>query len=760
MGRINSLHRYCYLPRLCLLIFAVVPWFSTVVGQSDGTLRGIVTSENDGRPLPNANVVLATPGDSLFRATATNVDGYYEFERIPPGRYCFRASFVGFETYRDTVSLGSDPVQKSISLVSRSEEMEEVTVAAEREALERQAGLQTVQAAGVSRVPTPGPSGDLAAYLKTLPSVTSTGDRGGQLYVRGGTPSQNLVRVDGLSIINPFHISPLFSAFPEKILKSADVYAGGFGAEYAGALSSVIDVMLRDGNMKNYEGTASVSPFITSALVEGPIEQGRSSFLGSVRYSLIEQSAPSLTGRQAPLRFYDLVGRYSFQRETAQCNLTGMHTFDRGRINPERETVLRWTNTSVGGRCLLFGSGLENAIDVSIGYTGFDNSAGTSGAPERTSSVRQGYFKLSRDQSVWGGTLSLGGRWEFANYAYELGERFTALEARDLFLTRLHGYAGMDWEIGDWLTVSPSIATQYHSKATTPTYEPRLRMSFRPWASDHREISLALGKYKQIIEGITDERDAGTVFTIWTPAFRTQRAPEALHGLLGYQERIGSFLDLSIEGYGKLLNDIPVPKWSPVAGFNTRTTPAEGLAYGADVQAVLNINSLYLFLGYGWSKVTYEAGTEDLGTWVGGEIFEYAPSHDRRHQLNVAASYEVAGITANVSWEFGSGRPYTKLYGFDLSLRTKILEESPTTDSGTALTLFDRPYGGRLPVYHRLDVAVSRSFDLSSSLSLETELGAINTYDRKNISYYDVNTLNRVNQSPLLPYLSLRVLIE
>jgi hypothetical protein len=169
---------------------------------------------------------------------------------------------------------------------------------------------------------------------------------------------------------------------------------------------------------------------------------------------------------------------------------------------------------------------------------------------------------------------------------------------------------------------------------------------------------------------------------------------------------------------------------------------------------------LYLFLGYGWSKVTYEAGTEDLGTWVGGEIFEYAPSHDRRHQLNVVASYEVAGVTANVSWKSGSGRPYTKLYGFDLSLRTKILEERPTTDSGTALTLFDRPYGGRLPVYHRLDVAVSRSFDLSSNLSLETELGAINTYDRKNISYYDVNTLNRVNQSPLLPYLSLRVLIE
>jgi hypothetical protein len=63
-------------------------------------------------------------------------------------------------------------------------------------------------------------------------------------------------------------------------------------------------------------------------------------------------------------------------------------------------------------------------------------------------------------------------------------------------------------------------------------------------------------------------------------------------------------------------------------------------------------------------------------------------------------------------------------------------------------------------VYHRLDVSVARDFTVSGGLTLETKAGAINTYDRSNIFYYDVNALQRINQSPLLPYLSLRVRVN
>jgi hypothetical protein len=139
-------------------------------------------------------------------------------------------------------------------------------------------------------------------------------------------------------------------------------------------------------------------------------------------------------------------------------------------------------------------------------------------------------------------------------------------------------------------------------------------------------------------------------------------------------------------------------------------------------------------------------------------VFSYTPAHNRTHQVNAVSSYEWLGFTTNVSWQLGSGRPYTRVFGFDLSL--DLPEQSPTGSPGTALTLFDQPYSADLPFYHRLDASIDRSFDVAPRARLEAKVGAINVYDRSNIFYYDVNRLQRVDQSPVLPYVSLQVLVE
>src|SRR5690606_35192440 len=113
-------------------------------------------------------------------------------------------------------------------------------------------------------------SGDLATYLQTLPGVVTTGDRGGQLFVRGGTPAENLALVDGIPIYQPFHILGFFSVFPEDLVSSVDFYAGGFGARYSGRTSSVLDVQMRDGNPNKLSGAGSISPFLAEVLAEGP----------------------------------------------------------------------------------------------------------------------------------------------------------------------------------------------------------------------------------------------------------------------------------------------------------------------------------------------------------------------------------------------------------------------------------------------------------------------------------------------------------
>lgn len=730
-----------------------------VQAQNTAALRGLVISADDGSALVNANVILSTLSGERVKGTVTNLDGYYELQDLSPGQYRLRISYVGFETHQDTLSLAAERRRYNVELTPSQQMLGEVRVEAERGAAQRAAGVQTVGAADLERIPTPGPSGDLAAYLQSLPGVVTVGDRGGQLFIRGGTPSQNLIMVDGTRIIKPFHISGLYSNFPEEVVKTAEVHAGGFGAEYMGAVSSVIDVSLRKGNMNEYEGSASASPFITSARIEGPIREGTDSFLAVARRSLIRETAETLYGREVPLTFYDLTGRYSLQLETATCSVTGMLSDDRGRINPNRDLELSWSNSILGGRCLFFGEGVEHAITLNAGYSHFENAAGTVGNPQRTASVEKIHLSAESEQDFLNNTVTFGGRWIATTYGFDLDEKFTGLQRQVQSGGALQGYATMEWTIGDRLTVTPSFGTHFTvRRISSPTYEPRLRMSYRPDGTDQQEINLAVGKYNQVAEGITDERDAGTVFTVWRPSESNEPLLQALHGIVGYRQELGSSIEISVEGYAKDLSNVPVPKWSPVAKFDIQTTIADGYAYGFDVRTEVDKGPLYLFLGYGWSEVKYKAARDNLGAWRGGEIVQYHPAHDRRHQLNVVATYTLSEFTASVNWKLTSGRPYTKVFGFDLSL--ELPEQYPTNDPGTAQTYYARPYNAHLPSYHRLDVSIERTFDLTDNLFLEGKVGAINTYDRKNVFYYDINSIERVNQTPLLPYASLRIGIE
>lgn len=103
------------------------------------------------------------------------------------------------------------------------------------------------------------------------PGVVTTGDQGGQLYVRGGTPIQNKVLLDGMTIYNPFHSIGFFSIFETELVKNVDVYTGGFESKYGGRVSSVMDITYRDGNRKEFGGRVSASPFLAKMVLEGPI---------------------------------------------------------------------------------------------------------------------------------------------------------------------------------------------------------------------------------------------------------------------------------------------------------------------------------------------------------------------------------------------------------------------------------------------------------------------------------------------------------
>lgn len=709
--------------------------------------------------MQGATVALLDPDDEeILHAGATNTDGFQELRNVTPGRYILEVSYVGFETYRTELHLEDERRTYRVDLAVEAEELDEIEVEGERGAARRQAGLQTVRAAEIERIPAPGIGGDLASYLQTLPGVVSVGDRGGQLHIRGGAPSQNRFLVDGLPIVQPFHISSFYSAFPQDIIQDADIYAGGFGAEYSEATSSVLDVRLRPGNMEEYQGSAASGLHLASVSAEGPIQRGEQSFLFSARYSLMDQVAGPLFDQDADLNFYDITGRYSLQRDNASCNITATHTHDEGSLSPDRDLLLTWSNTVLGGRCFVYDERLDHAFTIRGGFTSYQNTAGTAGTPEREASQWRMYLGVTREQPVFGQLFDFGARFTMGRYEAVIDEQFVGVEQLRMLQGMLRGHASTDIEPSSYLTVTPSLGAQITAQSVRPVFEPRLRLSVRPDGTDQQEISLAAGLYRQIDEGVTDERDAGTVFTIWRPPDTNAPIPQSLHAILGYQQQIGTSVDLSVEGYVKQHQNLPVSEWTPEAAPTTSIARADGTTYGVDARVEFQRGPVYAFIGYGLSTVNYEAATDDLGAWIDGEIFSYSPPHDQRHQLSTVFSYEFRDITTSISWELGSGRPYTQVHSFDLAL--DIPDQTPTENIGTAHTIFEEPYGARLPTYHRLDVSIERSFDLTGRFAMDAELGAINVYNRNNIFYYDVNTLQREEQSPFLPYISLRLRAE
>jgi len=728
-----------------------------VVWAQDATLRVVVTSARDGGPLQGANVTLAIPGaEEPRQAGATTHDGYVALRDVSPGRYTITVSYLGFETHQDTLRLDSGTRVYNVSLSVATQQLTGLTVEGRSAEPARQVGLETIRSAELSRIPTPGPEGDLASYLQSLPGVVSTGDRGGQLYIQGGSPTQNRYLVDGLPVVKPFHISSFYSAFPQDLVQSVDLYAGGFGAKYGEALSSVLDVRLRPGNMKQFDGRVALGPHLASVRVEGPIDRGSESFLLSTRYSLVEQTAGPLWGDEAPIGFHDVTGRYSVQSDNYSCNITGVRTHDRGSLDASQTREHSWTNTVLGGRCLVYEEDFDRTFSIRGGYSGFENRVGSPGVPEQVAGRWRSYLLLNYDEVFLGQPIDFGARFTVGQYDATINEQFVGVDrfSRTQGMVRLHW--SMDWNVNDYLDLSPSFVTRV-TLDVEPSAEPRLRLTYQPDGTDQQELGLALGIYRQLDGGLRDLRDAGNVFTVWRPPLRDQPLPSAFHGILGYNQRFRGWFEASVEGYVKRLYNIPVTRWTPEVGLDTEPVLADGLVHGASAQLEAEEGPFYASIGYGWSAVTYEASTDDLGAWVDGQIFSYSPAHDRRHQLNLVSSYQWKGITASIRWQYGSGRPFTKVYGYNLSLNPT---QRPTEAPGTAQTIYERPFGARLPSYHRLDFSFKRSFILTNRLALDVSAGAINLYDRRNIFYFDADTLQRVNQSPLFPYLSFSLRVD
>lgn len=722
--------------------------------EARGVVRGFVRDAEGGGALPGALVVLRPLPDGVPVGATADGDGLYEIGPVEAGRYAVRVSLVGYVFVADTLVVGERPVTVYSARLSPAEGALGEVVVTSRSGGVAVEGVQTIRPADLASVPTPGASGDLASYLTTLPSVVSAGDTGGNLYVRGGTPSQNLVLVDGAPVFQPFHLLSAFSAFPEAVVGSVDFYGGGFGVRYNGRTSSVLDVTTRNGRTDRIEAAAEAGPFLVGGHVEGPIRRGSSSFLVSARRSVVASVAPTLLGRDVPIAFSDVLLKLAALDAGGTCSVTALYTRDRGRVDAALADEFGWTNGVLGGRCLLAPSTTALRFETNASVTYARNLSGTARAPERSSDVYLINFDLDLERATGFGRVRYGGFARYILTSYTLAEPDTRVRTDDDVALTAGGYAEATVALGARLTATAGALVAAPPRAPTPTVEPRLRLAWAPGGDRGPAFTAAGGIYRQSLLGIQDERDAGNPFTIWIPPPLGDVDVAATHALVGVSLPVGAFR-LGAEAYAKRTQRQPVPIVSGAAQFTTTLTRATVVASGADVRAEVRRGAVYGFLAYGYGTVEYRSPDGSFGTILGEPVASYRPPHDRRHQVTALASYARGPWSASVRWQFGSGLPFTQLIGFDdavLPIGYPDFVEGPTTTR----VLFSRPYGGRLPAVHRLDAQVARRIELGAA-EMTATAGVLNAYDRANVLYYDVYRVRRVDQLPVVPYVAVRL---
>ncbi|MEN8928057.1 MAG: TonB-dependent receptor, partial [Flavobacteriales bacterium] len=252
--------------------FTIALLFSLSTYAQTGTVKGFVYDKESGEPIIFTNVVLK--GTSI--GIQTDVNGYYSITQIKPGEYTLSVSNLSYEKFEEKINIRANKIiTKNIYLAEDVKKLKEFEVSADAEESRTTIKMSVTKATGedIKSIPSIGGDADIATYFQTVPGVVTTGDQGGQMYVRGGSPIQNKVLLDGMIIYNPFHSIGFFSVFETEIIRNADIYTGGFNAEYGGRISSIMDITTRDGNQGGMKGRASVSPFMAKILLEGPLKK-------------------------------------------------------------------------------------------------------------------------------------------------------------------------------------------------------------------------------------------------------------------------------------------------------------------------------------------------------------------------------------------------------------------------------------------------------------------------------------------------------
>ena len=771
---------------LSILIVISIDSFS----QQKYTISGFVNDNENGESLIGVNVIV----QEKLVGTTSNTYGFYSLT-LPEGSYEISFTYIGFETLKQSVNLNKN-ISLNVDLISSSTDIGEVTIVAEETVVERtQTSIVEVPVQLIKNIPALLGEVDVLKAIQLLPGVQSGGEGTSGFYVRGGGPDQNLILLDGVPVYNASHLFGFFSVFNADAIKNVRLTKGGFPARFGGRLSSVLEIDMKEGNMKKIEGEGSIGLISSKLTLQGPIIKDKTSFIVSGRRTYIDILAQpfirsSNDGNPAGYYFYDLNAKlnhkfsekdrlylsaylgkdrfylsegdeYSFLANNTNYQSTSRNDFglDWGNIT----SSLRWnhlfSNKLFANTTLTYSKYQFNTIydSYSSEVTPYTTDTDTtnfnyfSGVKDYGAKFDFDYLPNPNHYIKFGlnyvrhnfypGSLvlylssyerdSLG----VENYQVPYDTTFNfseALESNDAFF-----YVEDDIKVNDQLKVNLGMHLGYFNTNNKTYYSFQPRFSSRYLINKDWSLKASYAEMQQNIHLLTGS-GAGLPTDIWVPS--TDSVPPQYSKQVAFAANknfLNGLIEVSIEGYYKSMSDlITLKPGAEIIGFddwkNKVDTNGIGRSYGAELFIQKKKGKTTGWIGYTLSFSERKFEGVNFGKW-------YPYKFDRRHDFSLVMSHEFSdNFDIGLTWVYGSGNNMTFLESRYPSVNINGNINGIDEGSVGEIEYYPTRNNLRLPSYHRLDIGLN--FHKKKKWGDRTiSVGAYNVYNRKNPFFLSVN---------------------
>jgi hypothetical protein len=718
-------------------------------------LDGTVEDYKSGDKL--AGVVVSAPYVSA--GTYTNNNGYFSLN-LPGDTATIRVNYLGYKLQERLIDLKANP-SLIIPMEVDNKDLGPVTITTLPDlALSAQTGKTQLPIRKGDVLPKLSGEVDLWNILKAYPGIREGHDPYGSLIVKGGTPDQNLVLLDGAVIYNPSHLFGMFSAINLNAIKSVDLYKSAFPARFGGRLSSVLDIAVKDGNPEKLHGNISAGTLASEITLEGPIVKNKTTFLIAARKSYQDLYLRLFTPK-LKLNFHDLnfkvhhkfsekdhlyfSGYYSKDNFELRNTFTNQYYQQYNsylHLNTENYAgSLRWKhqfsdrlnlNTSV----VVSGHQFESGINV--GSNDSDNQFPISNAElssigilNLTTKFDLDYKLLNQHHIKTGGyyiahtfqpsvnTLTQSFNSERSEYSQVIS-RITAGEYGMYIEDNWNIHPKIKTNMGLHLSGFNAEGKMYYS------LQPRVNVVYQPsetWAVNASYVVMT--QYMHRLSNNLTSLSAD----IWVPVTRNIKPQTSDQINLGISRYLfDGQVEFSVETYYKYMQNVAefmidqLTGLKPGSTWEDRVTSGYGKSYGVEVLVQKRSGRLSGWIGY-----TLSWANRTLPEINYGKTFRY--KYDRRHSINIAAAYELTPsveISAVFTFQSAAPVPMFMIKSYDTSIST-IIHPTPSPSSE------DLP---NLKAYHRLDLGISFTKAINDKMTRTWNISINNVYNRGNTFFY------------------------